>query len=243
MSIIVTHINENGIVHAADSNLTDENGAHGGTAKKVFEIPGREAGLAIAGTYGVGTQEMDVWLSDFLASDSSTTLTDFAEALCSAINSEATPDQLGSGYCFHIAGYQDSADGVHPEFHHVTNYDINANGDYEVNIVTLHRSEDFWSAYGGRPLNAVFADRSGQIYCNAFPSGRQVYFGLLTRMAELRGQVWSNPNWSFRPPNSVDEEAEVLRLDMEHINLFFRQSNYSAPIIGGPIDTLAIPSP
>ena len=52
MSIIVTHINENGIVHAADSNLTDMNGAHVGTANKVFKIPGREAGLSIAGTCG-----------------------------------------------------------------------------------------------------------------------------------------------------------------------------------------------
>lgn len=242
MSIIVTHINENGIVHAADSNLTDKNGVHVGTAKKVFQIPGRDAGLTIAGTYAVGLERMDDWLSGFISSDSSTTLNDFAEALRSAVDQEATPGQKQSGYFFHIAGYQDSAEGVHPEFHHVTNYNIDANGNYQVTAGTLRRSEDFWSVHGGRPLHVVFANRFGKIYCNGFPSGRQIYFEILTRMANLRAQVWSNPDWEFRSPNSIDEEAEVLKLDMEHINLFFRQSDYSTPFIGGPIETYTIPS-
>jgi hypothetical protein len=69
MSIIITHINENGIVHAADSNLTDHHGAHAGTAQKVFEIPRLNAGLTVAGNYSVANQRMDEWISIFIGSD------------------------------------------------------------------------------------------------------------------------------------------------------------------------------
>jgi len=60
-------------------------------------------------------------------------------------------------------------------------------------------------------------------------------------MADLRSDVWNNRGWSFRPPQDVEEEAAMLRKDMEQISLLFLQSNYSAPFIGGVIETLAIP--
>lgn len=242
MSIIVTHINENGIVHAADSNLTDQNGMHVGTAQKVFEIPGRDAGLTVAGTYGVGADLMDVWLPQFIAADASVSLEEFAESLRSAVDQEATDTQKNSGYFFHLAGYQDGSDGIHPEFYHVTNFDMDSAGNYQVTSLDMRVSEDFWSTHGGRPLDEVFAGRFGKIYCNGFPSGRQIYFELLQRMSQLRVQVWGNPDWDFRPPKTVDEEAEVLKLDMEHVKLFFLHSDYTAPFIGGSIETLNIPS-
>jgi hypothetical protein len=178
---------------------------------------------------------------DKSGSDTSSTLTDFSESLRTELDQKATDSQKEAGYFFHISGYQEGPDGFHPEFHHVTNYTIDTDGNYQVTQAPMRRSEDFWTVYGGRPLDQVFANRFGQIFCNGFPSGRQVYFALLQRMAELRAQVWGNPNWRFRPPNSIDEEADLLRLDMEQINAFFRQSNYSAPFIGGPIETLNIP--
>lgn len=40
MSIIVTHISQHGIIHAADSKLTDsETGRSAGEGQKLFEIP------------------------------------------------------------------------------------------------------------------------------------------------------------------------------------------------------------
>lgn len=243
MSIIVTHINVNGIVHAADTNLTYANGIHAGTGSKVFAIPRHEAGMTIAGTYAVGGVRMDDWLRSFISADMTPSLADFVESLRASVDGAATAaHQKQAGYFFHIAGYQGNKGAQHPEFHLITNYNLTPDGNYTVVSPTLHSSEKFWSAQGNQSLANVFADRAGYIYCNGFPSGRQIYFHLLKRMADLRSQVWSNPAWQFRPPSSIEEEAKVLKLDMEHINLFFRQSNYSAPFIGGEIETLTIPS-
>jgi hypothetical protein len=242
MSIIVTHINANGIVHAADTNLTDANGTHAGTGSKVFAIPRHDAGMTTAGTYAVGGVRMDDWLRSFISTDMTPSLADFVESLRATVDVAASAHQKQAGYFFHIAGYQGNEGAQHPEFHHVTNYNLTPEGNYTVVSATLRSSEDFWSAHGNRSLANVFANRAGYIYCNGFPSGRQIYFDLLSRMATLRGQVWGNPAWQFRPPSSIAEEAEVLKLDMEHINLFFRQSNYSAPFIGGEIERSTLES-
>lgn len=239
MSIIVTHINENGIVHAADSNLTNAKGEHVRIAQKVFALPKHDAGMTVAGTYGVENEPMDSWLPRFIQEDMTPTLAAFAESLRTRVSQSAT---VATGYIFHVAGFQGSDANRHPEFYVVSNYDLTADGGYEIRSKELGISEDFWSKQDNQPLDKIFSGRKGFIFCNGFPSGRQIYFNLLNRMAKLRSEVWRNDNWKFRPPQNISEEAEVLKKDMEQVNVFFAQSNYSAPFIGGPIETLGLPS-
>src|ERR1700686_1037182 len=132
MSIIVTHINENGIVHAADTNLTDKDGKHAGTATKVFAIPRHEGGLTIAGTYAVGDARMDRWLADLIKDDKTSTLAEFVEMLRSSTERESLRKQKQLGYFFHVAGFQGASADRHPEFYHITNYTLTPEGDYAV---------------------------------------------------------------------------------------------------------------
>src|SRR5437879_5971401 len=106
MSIIVTHINKNGIVHAADTNLTHSDGKHAGQATKVFAVPRHEAGLTVAGAYALGDARMDKWLVDLINNDKTSSLAEFVEMLRSSTEREARPEQKQSGYFFHVAGFQ-----------------------------------------------------------------------------------------------------------------------------------------
>ena len=66
MTLIVTHIDKLGIIHASDSNLTSSDDKLAGEGKKVFSIPKLNAGISIAGSYGVGNETMDIWLPKFI---------------------------------------------------------------------------------------------------------------------------------------------------------------------------------
>jgi hypothetical protein len=244
MSIIVTHISQYGIIHAADSNLTNDLGAPAGQSSKLFPIKRLDAALTVAGNYSVGGESMDLWMSNFISRNNFSNLRSFVETLASALNREAAQDEKRVGYFLHIAGYVSISSSPHPEFYHITNFKIDQKtGDYSVPNLTLGYSEDFWRKYSAVPENQLFGNGKGYIYCNGFVSGRIAYFKLLKEMERFRSEVWLNPNWQFRPPVNVNEEAKYLKHDMELISLFFKHSKYSAPFIGGGIDFYTIKSP
>jgi hypothetical protein len=242
MTIIVTHISQHGIIHAADSNLTDSKGKQAGTGQKLFKIPRLGSALTVAGNYSVGSTSMDTWMRDFISNDASESLAKFVDNLRDTINRMATINERQNGYFIHVAGYAGSRHTYHPEFYYITNYQIDRQtGGYSVPDTTLHSQEDFWSQNSSTPLSSLFVEGKGFIYCNGYPSGRQAYFALLQRMSEYRSSVWSEPSWNFRPPQNVNEEAAYLKNDMEHIKLLFLYSNYTAPYIGGDIEIHPIP--
>jgi hypothetical protein len=45
--------------------------------------------------------------------------------------------------------------------------------------------------------------------------------------------VWNQPTWKFRPPESLDELATVVDLQIRTIGTLFGMSNYPAPLVGG----------
>jgi hypothetical protein len=244
MSIIVTHISQFGIVHAADSNLTFRSGKPAGTARKLFPVPSLKAAVTVAGNFSVGGKRMDCWMKRYIRKDRSTQLRDFVQDLTNAINQRATAEEKQEGYFLHVAGYVAMGATPHPEFYHITNYTIDkTTGGYSVLNANLTFSEDFWSQNSSIPASQLFLNHRGFIYCNGFPSGRIAYFQLLNNMASFKSQVWLNKSWQFRPPDNLVEEAEYLKHDMELIGLFFQYSNYSAPLIGGPIVYHTIASP
>lgn len=181
-------------------------------------------------------------MRDFIAGDTSRSLDEFVDNLRGTMDTRASDEEKGEGYFLHIAGYAESGDTKHPEFYHITNYEIvRPGGGYIIRDPTLRSSEDFWRNNQATPLNVLFAGGRGFIYCNGYPDGRQAYFMLLQFMANYRSLAWNNPNWDFRPPLNIDEEAAYLRNDMEHINLLFLHSNLADPPIGGEIQIYTIP--
>jgi len=55
--------------------------------------------------------------------------------------------------------------------------------------------------------------------------------------------VWSNPNWQFRRPRSLDELTAFVQLELETINTLFTSSDYPSPYIGGSIQIEKISAP
>lgn len=248
MSLILTHIGCYGVVHAADSNLTAA-GAAAGTGDKVFEVPALRAGLSLAGSYTVSGERMDTWMpraiSDYVVGPSPT-LTGLAAELARRLAQEMTVDEKTGGYLIHVAGFVTESEGQHPEFHFVRNISgIDPDtGNYLGIGPTFDVTEDFWArdCVSADDRTALENGERSQLYINGFPAGRIAYLGLGRYLDEFLSHVWGNPDWSFRPPRTLGEVELFLRLRLSLIGTLFEASDYSAPLIGGPVKTLQIPA-
>ena len=178
----------------------------------------------------------DNWLPACIASYSASpapSLSGFANHLASQLESSSTPDKAR---LFHIAGYVDDANGVHPEFYFVRNIQgINAStGDYEGVTSKYQVTEDFWTRDYPHAPAGMFAAGGSQRYFNGLPSGRIAYLGAMQKLQEFYEQVWREPNWKFRRPVSLDELAAFVQLELETINTLFTSSDYPTPTSVGP---------
>jgi hypothetical protein len=66
VSLILTVISREGIIHAADSNLSNHQGL-AGTGQKVFTVPYLESALSVAVSYSVASVRMDRWMQQAIA--------------------------------------------------------------------------------------------------------------------------------------------------------------------------------
>ncbi len=238
MTLILTHLSKFGIIHASDSNLTSGQGP-AGKGQKTFPLPNLNAGLTLAGAYSVAGQAMSSWMSSFIQSQHNvTSLAAFADALKTRLESEMLADEKDAGSMVHIAGYAEQGGMWHPEFYFVRNvYRMDsATGEYADIRHQFQVSEDFWSRdCPNASPNAMTAFQSGayQIYINGFTSGRIGYMILQQRMNVFFREIWNNPQWRFRGPQSLSETALLVKLYMKTIETLFRVSDYSGPPIGG----------
>jgi hypothetical protein len=246
MTLISTFIGPYGIIQAADSNLTGGGGTSEG--KKLFPVGLGQAVLAVSGTYVVGTDRMDTWIPKVVGAysqDSNPSLEGFAHFLGERLAVDATDAQKTAGTMIHIAGYAPEGNGKsHPEMWFVRNVEsINpTTGDYEGRSDNFQVTEDFWSR-DRRHLTRPAQGAWGQRYFNGFPPGRISFFQLTTMLDSFFHQIWTQPGWEFRQPNSLDELAELVAIQMETIAALFRISDYNFPYIGGPIQIEKIQAP
>ncbi len=245
MSLILTHISKLGIVHAADSNLTTSSGSAAGVGKKVFEVSYLKAGLCLAGSYSVGGVRMDTWMpqaiADYLLA-ASPSLAGFAECLRGRLETEMTASEKAGGCLVHIAAFIQDPSGDHAEFYfvrNITGIDPN-NGSYSGMGQKFTVSEDFWHRDFAAPSvrAALSAGSRFAVYINGFPAGRIAYLGLMQHFESFLRAVWNTPGWLFRPPKTLAEVADLLELQLNAIGTMFKISDYSAPYIGGSVQTL-----
>jgi hypothetical protein len=230
----------------ADSNLSSDQGA-AGTGTKVYEVPYLNAGLSLAGAFTVNGESMETWIPRQVASYASTSqpsLQGLAESLRQRLGAEMSSQEKQSGSLMHLAGYASDAAGSHPEFHFVRNFSgIHATtGAYTGVGSTFVASEDFWSRdCSTQAARAAFAVGSTwMLYINGYPSGRIAYLGVMQYLRQFCETVWSTPGWKFRPPQTLEERALLLALQLQVIGGMFSLSNYPAPLIGGPTQQLLI---
>ena len=247
MTLILTHIDKHGIVHAADSNLTDSSGGPADIGRKVFDLPSLRAGVSVAGSYSVSGITMDMWMPGMITNyglSPSPSLSGFADSLRGRLERDMTPTEKGGGCLVHIAGFVHDSAGQHPEFYfvrNITGIDPH-NGSYLGMGSSFTVSEDFWTRDYVKPSDraALTVGPGYALYINGFPSGRIAYFGLMPLLRKFFEDVWSTANWQFRPPKTLDEVAILLELHISVVVAMFKISDYSAPFIGGPVQTLLI---
>jgi hypothetical protein len=242
LTLIRTVISSYGIIQAADSNLTDDHG-QAGTGPKVFHLGFTNAALALAGAYTVNGVRMDKWMPQFISAYSTTgkpSLEGFAKALRDELE-----DAIGnSQVClYHIAGYVQREHGSHPEMWFVTNAGgINSrSGDY-TSVGSWKVSEDFWARdYPNEPH--VFAGGGYRWYINGTPHGRIAHSAVSDSLRRLFAQIWSNGEWDFYEPRSLDGLAAIVDIEMRVIGALYLNSQYLAPYVGGDTQIVTLPPP
>lgn len=252
MTLIITHINRHGIIHASDSNLTSGDDKDAGHGQKTFDVDFLNAGLTIAGSYNVNGTHMDRWMPDFVDRQSQIhdlTLEQFSNNLRDELKACMTKQEKESGSIIHIAGYVEDNSVSHPEFWFVRNvHHLDQNtGEYQDIRDTFAISEDFWTRdYPNNNLKDTFQDPnyySRQIYVNGFTPGRIGFNVLQKKLEEFFLGIWNVQDWDFRSPQSLDETELLVKIYMQVIDALFIMSNYNARYIGGDTQTKLIPQP
>jgi hypothetical protein len=188
-----------------------------------------------AGSYRVGGVRMDGWMPSCIsgyAATSDPSLEGFAHHLKERLDDELTDGERTFATLIHIVGYVDDADGIHPAFYFVRNpRSINEQtGAYENIADTFEVSEDFWS----RDYKHSLSDKTRyQSYFNGTPDGRVAFFHFGRMFNGFLQAIWMEPMWKFRPPQSLDELASIVELQIRTICILFVMSDYQAPLIGG----------
>jgi hypothetical protein len=245
MSLIVTYINKYGIVHASDSNLSRD-GSSAGEGQKTFPIKHLNAALTVAGCYSVSGTSMGEWMKNFIDIRSKVgdkSLENFAEYLRSLLEINMLPSEKQRGCMVHIAGYVGEGKESHPEFWFVRNfYGIDQiTGEYTRIEDRFEKSEDFWTKFSNNQELTQWFQNRYQVFGNGYVAGRIGFFMLLPKMTEFFNVIWGNPNWKFRPPETIEETELLVKLYFQVISTLFAISDYSALFIGGDIQTYVVP--
>lgn len=182
MTIIVTHLNRFGIVHAADTNLTIKVGTNitYREAQKLFQIPSLNAAVTVAGNALLGVEDMEDWMPQFIETEEqhgTNSLRVFSEHLRDAWFNAMNPNQRTIGNWAHIAGYVTEGERSHPECWFVSNILRQELNDFAVDSTKFHRWEDFATrdCRVRGDLLAEFTAGNSAAYCtylNGYPTGR-----------------------------------------------------------------------
>jgi hypothetical protein len=252
VTIINSIVSDHGLIQASDSNLTSLYSSNAVPGPKVFRLGFADGALAVAGVYsvGTGTQTMETWMpsciSDYASTDSSPTQEGFANYLKERLNTDLTPHQKTIATIIQIVGYVSDDDGVHPALHVVRNdSSINpSTGAYQGIRPTFEKLEDFWGRdYPEAKKAGALGPGWYQSYFNGTPEGRIAFYEFGQQFQRFLSAVWSQPNWKFRPPQSLDELASIVELQIRTIGTLYGISGYPAPFIGGDPQILKIAPP
>jgi hypothetical protein len=241
MTLIRTVISNFGIIQAADSNLTQDH-RPAGAGRKVFELGFDHAALALAGDFTVKGVRMDEWMPTFISSYTGTeapTLEGFARRLRDELEEEVGSSGMG---LYHVAGYVEVGDGAHPEMWFVSNVTgIAPSGEYE-GVGDWHVSEDFWHRDYPK-VRTVFAQDGYQWYINGTAHGRIAHNMASEWLRHLFAQIWSNPEWDFYEPRSLEGLAAIVDAEMRVVSALYRNGQYRAPYVGGETQIITLPPP
>ena len=175
---------------------------------------------------------------DAYESTSESTLEGFTKYLRERLSKEMNAEERSGGCLIHVAGYVHDNAGAHPEMWFIRNVEgiDERTGEYVGLGSNFQVTEDFWNRdYSAAATKEAFRTGGYQRYFNGFPPGRIAFLGLSQMLQRFFGQVWAHPVWKFRPPQSLDELASVVELEIRVVGTMFGSSDYPAAYIGGAV--------
>ncbi len=238
MSLIVTQISKYGIVVGSDSNLTSvETGKVSGEGNKVFPIPKLQAAMCIAGSYSIGNEKIRTWIPKFIKEKANEYATpkEFAKLLSDTAVKTMSNEEKESLLIAQIGAYQNGQ----PEMWVVSNADATGDGytqrdfdfgeDFQRRDRKAHNTDELFESKG---LNYF-------MYFQAREVGRLTLGFARQAVDDSLKKLWEGNESKFRPPNSLDDQEEVVRSYLDLVRTMFIVSDYPN-FIGGGTQTLCV---
>jgi len=241
MTLVLTELNQLGIVMTADSAVTYTNAQTGlsfvqpNMAKKLLTIPYLNAGISCWGMGEITGIPTDKWVESFIdAHGAITSLNEFANVIAEALNTQLPQNTTGENRLgFHLAGFEDYNGVDTPSFYHIHDgpstvleqrgvivnpNQVNANHDMPPDI--FQQTQE--SGIGWLTRNGDYI-----LYANIFARLEDFFAQLLPLGIQI-------PN-----SHNLNDGAEYLVFQIRTISEIYRLSNL-VPGIGGCIYYLTI---
>lgn len=244
MTLIVTTISKNGIIHASDrATMVGSEGRRqrGPDAVKTFRIS--DFGLvSIAGSEEVGHRSFDEWFPSFLGRGAYTqaNLRELASDMRNELEA-AQPAGTPRGQIIHLSGYTNENGPRVPLFFHIRNRDSDENGDYVDPTREYRCDENFQSRdYRRGKFRKKWETRSSasQLYVNGSFEGRIAFLKNIRTLSRSLKTIWTRGH--LLPPKSLEEEQRILGNQLDLLITLCEISNFQN--IGGQIDIMSVPS-
>jgi len=250
VTLIVSVISNLGLVQASDSNVTRFGSPIASTDPKVFALDFAGGALALSGTYRVAGERMDTWMRNCIADYSydkgdEASLGGFADYLKWRLEEGLTPSEAQVATLMQIVGYVVGKEGApHPELHFVRNAGgiSDVTGGYQDVSPSFMVSEDYWN----RDYHADHGNLGPwgyRSYFNGTPHGRIAFHQFGRHFRTFLESMWARPEWDFRGPETLDELAALVELQIRTIATLYKMSDYPAPYVGGEPQVMTIPPP
>jgi len=258
MSILVVHLVPEGLLFAADRNIT--NMATGGNVTligqsqrpKVLKWPNTDAIIGYVGQAHVGTTATDEWLYAFIGRN--ITFPNFATLagrLTDDLNAAMTGGEISDVMILHLGGFENVAGESTPRIWFVCNSDKLLPTGPTLGTSFVTSEEIAQPAYfGSKTGNQIRADVLGRVQTGGLFSFRQgidlAAFNAIDAglRAAMQAIVRTHPLRLHPFPTSLDEWSKHLRMAVLGYSAYF--GAFYAPYeqyVGGGADVVAVPWP
>jgi hypothetical protein len=254
MSIIVFHLVPQGMVFAADRNVTTRvTGRIVRTGQsqrpKVLKWPNRDVAMHYAGQAAMADdQPTDLWLYDFIGRHLDDDLPDIASALCQDLDDARERKEIYSYIVIHLGAFEQQDDDWRPRVWYIHNTEglDPQSGEYHLgDAFTAEEQIDQKTYFGGKPTNAIRGHLTTKIF--QFRQGSDLSsFGVLDDAARAALLVIDShhPNSPLRLPSTLADWEQRVKFSILAYGAFY--AAFYEPYeqyVGGGADAVSLPWP
>lgn len=260
MSLLVANVTQEGLIFAADRNLSDSSGNKVDEAPKVLKSADGEVIAGYVGNAQVGSVPMQDWLADFLARHGGASLPDVSHALAGELEaSYANASTNDRGTIVHVGGFETGKDGnALPVIWYIRDAEIQLDGTVKHLAGFEHRDElkevgtgepPYFADATGDEIRQMLREANTPLPWAGFRQGFDLgTFSRLDRLIwKFSGALLAGVSDAkiHEAPTTIEEWAPFMRMSVLAYASYF-EAFYPAgkrPVGGGvDVETIAWPS-